>query len=293
MKICGFCDHRFDSARWVCPGCGGKPEEHDGFISLTQGTVVPGESFEPEYFKELYRLENDSFWFRHRARLITKSVTRFFPPAGRVLEIGCGTGLVLSEIRKMFPGMAVSGSDLFTEGLRFARKRANDVPLYQMDALRMPFVEEFDLVLALDIIEHIENDWKALNEICRSVRPGGGVIITVPQHPWLWTIQDEKAFHKRRYTRSELVEKMEAQGLRVAYVTSFITLLLPAMVLSRLYGRYLTWDTDVCDHARELKIHPMLNDIMQSVCSVEEVILETGMSLPVGGSLLCVGIKEG
>jgi len=85
---------------------------------------------------------------------------------------------------------------------------------------------------------------------------------------------------------------MEAQGLRVAYVTSFITLLLPVMVLSRLYGRYLTRDTEECDYARELKIHPRLNGFMRALCSVEEAILKTGMSLPAGGSLLCVGIKE-
>lgn len=85
---------------------------------------------------------------------------------------------------------------------------------------------------------------------------------------------------------------MEAQGLWIADVTSFITLLLPAMALSRLYGRYFTRDTKVCDHGRELKIHPRLNDFMQAVCFVEETILRTGMRLLAGGSLLCVWIKE-
>ncbi|HQG31976.1 MAG TPA: class I SAM-dependent methyltransferase [Deltaproteobacteria bacterium] len=250
------------------------------------------DSFKPEYFPLLYRLEAGSFWFQHRTRLILGAIAHCSPAPKNVLEIGCGTGFALAEIRKTYPDATLSGSDLFTESLHFASMRVPTASFYQMDAYRMPFNEEFDLILALDILEHIDNDSRVLSEIFRSLSPGGRVIVTVPQHRWLWSIQDVKAFHRRRYTRRELVGKMRHEGFKIACVTSFITLLLPLMVLSRLYGRFAVNARKEYDPLRELKMHPLMNRIMGRVCRVEERVLQRGIKLPTGGSLLCIGVKE-
>jgi SAM-dependent methyltransferase len=292
MKLCGSCGRGFVSPGWTCPWCGTGPQNRRGFLSFPTEEPNEGESYLPEYFPQLFELEKGSFWFRHRTRIILHAMSRYFPSEGNTLEIGCGTGFILSEIRKRHPHMMLSGSDLFAEGLQYASSRVPDAAFYQMDACRMPFDSEFDLILALDILEHIEDDTKALGEIYRSIRPGGGLIVTVPQHRWLWSIQDEKAFHQRRYARSELVGRMQDQGFQIVRVTSFVSLLLPLMVLSRVTGRLAASRSEEYDPLRELKISPGLNAVMQAVCFLESMLLKSGVGLPAGGSLLCVGIKD-
>ncbi len=293
MKICLSCGCGFMSHDWECPECRKTPLSREGLRSFLDEKEPSCEFFNPEYYPRLYRLEMGSFWFRHRSRLILKTMETYFPSAAHVLEIGCGTGFVLSEIRKKHPRMTLSGSDLFSEGLRFARTRIPDASFYRMDACRMPFDREFDLILALDVLEHVEDDSRAIGEIFRSLKPGGGAVVTVPQHPWLWTIQDEKAFHRRRYTRQELTAKMAGKGFRIVSVTSFITLLLPVLIISRIFAGFaLNGRKREYDPLRELKLNPVINAVMDAVCKGEEYILRHGAHLPAGGSLLCVGIKE-
>ncbi len=293
MKICLSCGCSFSSHDWECPNCGKAPDSYDGFLSFLDGGGSSREPFNPECFPRLYQLEAGSFWFLHRTRLILKAMKEYFYSSAHVLEIGCGTGFVLSEIRKKHPQITLSGSDLFPEGLHFASTRIPDASLYRMDACRMPFDREFDLILALDVLEHIEDDSRAIGEIFRSLKPGGGAIVTVPQHPWLWTIQDEKAFHRRRYAREELTAKMAGKGFRIVSITSFITLLLPVLIFSRIFARFATNRRKrEYDPLRELKLKPVINAVMQAVCKVEERILANGADLPAGGSLLCIGIKE-
>ena len=152
-------------------------------------------------------------------------------------------------------------------------------------------MEEFDLILALDILEHIQDDGKALDEIYRSLKTGGGLIVTVPQHRWLWSRQDEKAFHARRYAKQELMQKLSDSGFLLVYATSFITLLLPVMILSRLYAQLALSRQKEYDPLRELRMSPALSRILGLVCAAEEHIVKTGTFLPVGGSLLCIARK--
>ena len=292
MKVCPCCGHRFDAPDWACPCCQGSPPVIEGFLSFVRGRSFAGEAFSPEYFPRLFELEKASFWFRHRTRLILGAMKRYFPATEDILEIGCGTGFMLSEIQRRCPGMRISGSDLFAEGLGFARTRVPGASFYIMDACSMPFEEEFDLVLALDMLEHVKDDTRALAEIFKSIKPGGGVIVTVPQHRWLWSIQDEKACHQRRYTRKDLLGRMTRSGFTIAYVTSFVSFLLPLMSLSRMYGQLWTGDPGKYDPVRELMIHPSANFFLQGVCSLEELLIQSGLTFPVGGSMLCVGSKE-
>ena len=291
MKICIECHQQLASDEWDCPNCGKSPGIRSGFCSFLVHTPQMYESFDSNYFPELYRLEKNNFWFQYRNRLILWAMETNFPCMSNVLEIGCGTGFVLSEIRSRYPHLKSYGSDLYLEGLKFARARVSDAVFYQMDACRMPFEDEFDLILALDILEHIQDDGKALDEIYRSLKTGGGLIVTVPQHRWLWSRQDEKAFHARRYAKQELMQKLSDSGFLLVYATSFITLLLPVMILSRLYAQLALSRQKEYDPLRELRMSPALSRILGLVCAAEEHIVKTGIFLPVGGSLLCIARK--
>src|SRR4029077_3610296 len=145
-----------------------------------------------------------------------------FSYAQTFLEVGCGTGFVLTGVRRQFPSVQVAGTDIFTEGLAFARQRLPCVELFQMDARRIPFEAEFDVIGAFDVLEHIEEDEQALGELFRCCRPGGGIVITVPQHRFLWSAADEYAYHKRRYSRRELISKVRMAGFEILRVTSFV-----------------------------------------------------------------------
>ena len=114
-----------------------------------------------------------NFWFRARNKLIIWALRRYFPNAATFLEIGCGTGFVLAGVRQAFPKLRISGSDIFTEGLVFARERAVSVSLFQMDARCIPFTEEFDVIGAFDVLEHIEEDVDVLRQMFKSTRVGG------------------------------------------------------------------------------------------------------------------------
>ena len=153
----------------------------------------------------------------------------------------------------------------------------------QADVTRLPLRGEFDVVGAFDVLEHVPDDAAAIREIARSVRPGGGVVITVPQHAWLWSGLDEYAGHQRRYSRAALVSLVGSAGLRPVLVTSFVSLLLPALLLSRAAQRGKT-----VDPLQEFRIAPAANRVAGWMMTAERALIRGGLSLPAGGSLLLV-----
>jgi SAM-dependent methyltransferase len=204
------------------------------------------------------------------------------------LEIGCGTGFVLNGVRTAFPGVDAAGSELFVEALGYASERLPGVHFMQMDARHIPFRQALDVVGAFDVIEHIEDDEGVLREVHLALRPGGTLLLTVPQHPWLWSDQDDYAHHVRRYTRDELQGKLRAAGFKVAWQTSFVSLLLPMMLLSRLGGR----GARNPDPFREFRIPRWLDAALYLVMRVEIGLIKLGVRMPVGGSLMMVAKKD-
>lgn len=289
MKSCLVCQHTFNDTAWKCPSCGNDPVERGGFVSFAPDLAAQNDGFDPELFKRYAQVEAGNFWFTARNALLQGVMRRYFPNAARILEIGCGTGFVLANIRATYPAAQLNGSDIFTEGLSFAQQRVPSATLFQMDATAIPCREEFDLIGAFDVLEHIEDDAAALAQIHAACKAGGGVIFTVPQHPALWSRMDEYAHHKRRYTRAELLEKMRHAGFRVRYATSFVSLLLPVMWLSRVLQRNAPPVEDGMDPG--LKIHPVVNAMFGAVMALERVLLALGITFPLGGSLLVVANK--
>ncbi|MFA6208467.1 MAG: class I SAM-dependent methyltransferase [Candidatus Obscuribacterales bacterium] len=242
-------------------------------------------SFKAEYFDNLYALEAESFWFKARNSIITWALSKYFPDARNLLEVGCGTGFVLSGIHKAFPKLELTGSELFEEGLGFAQKRLPAAQLLTLDAREMSFRGEFDIVGAFDVLEHIVEDELVLEQMRVAVTPGsGGIMLTVPQHGFLWSAADEYACHVRRYSANELTNKVEKAGFNVTRLTSFVSLLLPAMLLSRVASKSI----DQFEPYAEFQISQNLNRILEQIMSVERGIIRAGINLPVGGSLLLV-----
>jgi SAM-dependent methyltransferase len=287
MKRCLACEDRFESDDWTCPRCGYRPALRNEMFQFAEDRPNTGGGFKPEYFARLAGIEEANFWFRARNELIQWALSVYFSNAGSFFEIGCGTGFVLAGIRETFPRMRLVGSEIFGDGLAFAKARLPKVELYQMDARRIPFECEFDVVGAFDVLEHLVEDENALAQMFNAARPGGGLLVTVPQHRFLWSASDEFAMHQRRYNRAELRRKVESAGFQIERTTSFNSLLLPLMIWSRIQRKrdpdFQPW--------REFEISPALNKTLESILKLERIVIEKGVSFPAGGSLLLIGRK--
>lgn len=289
MRCCVCCSATHDAEDWTCPACGFTPCLIAGFPALAPELAAGGAGFQPEAFAELAALEAESFWFCGRNRLIIWALRKHFPNLQSYLEIGCGTGFVLAGVAQAYPQARLTGSEVFSVGLPFAARRVENAELLQMDARHIPYAEEFDAIGAFDVLEHIEEDEVVLAEMHRALRLGGGIIITVPQHPGLWSRQDEYACHVRRYRIGELREKVQRAGFRVEMQTSFVSLLLPAMFASRLAQRNAPADSDAM---AELRLPTLINRTFEGVMNVERQLIRLGMRFPAGGSLLLVARKS-
>lgn len=290
MKRCLSCEYVFDSVETKCPNCGHEPKQIGGFIAYAPETAIGSEGFKPEYFEQLAKLEAKNFWFKARNELILWAVQKFCRTREKYLEVGCGTGFVLSGIVGQNSKIRATGSEVFVDGLRIASKRVPSASFIQMDARKIPFVEEFDIVGAFDVIEHIEEDELVLEQLFVALRPGGNLLLTVPQHMSLWSNADEYACHKRRYSSRELLQKVRDAGFCVETTTSFVTTLLPALIASRLVDRRKP--IEEFDETKELTLPFALNEVFLAMLRFELALIKRGIRLPFGGTRLLVAKKQ-
>lgn len=178
-------------------------------------------------------VEATHWWFVGRRRLLGRLLADLqVAPTARILDIGTSTGTNLRMLRDL--GFThYQGLDPSPEAVRWcAEKALGDVVLG--DACGIPFAAgTFDLVLATDVLEHLENDTLALTEIVRVLKPGAPVIITVPAFAALWGRQDEVSQHLRRYRGRELLGKLAAAGLVCTRAFYFNYLLLIPIFVAR------------------------------------------------------------
>ena len=213
---------------------------------------------------------------------IERTGTRALPGL-RVLDVGCGTGATMDHLKRY--GMP-HGIDLSELPLKFSRRRGHQRTL-RASATELPFESEsFDLVTALDVIEHLDDDAQGLSEIRRVLKPGAPVVIFVPAFQSLWGPNDVQSGHRRRYRLNQLRSVVEEAGLRVervsyANIAMFIPIWLGRKILT-LLGR---------DEQAENRInHPTINNLLAKIFSSEAGWLRNH-TLPFGVSIICVARK--
>jgi SAM-dependent methyltransferase len=249
-------------------------------------TPVSSTPFPNNAFNYLANAEDANWWFRSRNQIIVWILQAKMDGIRNFLEVGCGTGYVTRGIARAFPALTLEASEYFEDGLVFARQRVPGCAFRQLDATSMAEREIYDCIGSFDVIEHIQSDELVLANFYRALRRGGLLLLTVPQHPWLWSAADEYAHHVRRYNRSVLLLKVRTSGFRVECCTSFVSLLLPLMALQRLVSRKSQYNPD-----SEFAISPLLNNLLFLVMQIELVLLKLGLRFPAGGSLLLLASK--
>jgi len=236
-----------------------------------------------------------SFWVNSRNRLFKSIVQRHMVAIGKTkfLDIGCGTGDFIGQIVQN-ENLEITGSEIYLKGLLYAKKNLPSVDFVQFDVTQGRIGEQFHIITAFDVIEHIENDNSALSNISQMLNKDGVLIISVPQHMFLWSQLDEIVKHKRRYSRRELVAKLRASGFDIDYVTSFLFILFPLMLISRLFDRggdQLSSDEQGLE--KRVKFSSILNATFDFFMRIDEGLIKLGVSLPFGGTLIVIAKKRG
>jgi len=243
-----------------------------------------------EEYERMYRFEDRYWWFIARRRLIASLISDRHAKDGslKILDIGCGTGAMLDELA---PFGQVTGADFAVEALAFCRQRSDKYPLTRADARRLPFASNtFDVVTAMDIIEHIDNDKAASAEIFRVLKPGGQVYITVPAYQSLWSEHDEALHHHRRYTSPMMRDLLQRVGFRVDKLSYTVSALLPGVWLYRKVTALFKRDVKREKKADLVDFSAPVNSALLKLTTLETQIVR-GANLPFGVTVACVAEK--
>jgi SAM-dependent methyltransferase len=161
----------------------------------------------------------------------------------------------------------------------------------QFDLLNPPFENEFDTVCLFDVLEHIENDNKALKNLSKMLKNNGNAVFTVPSHMWLWNRDDAKAGHKIRYTKKELILKLEDNGFEVLNARYFFINIVPLLFLRRVLNKDDKSIVEDAEYSKDISINPVLNKALLFISRIENKI---NKYLPnwFGGSLFVIARKK-
>lgn len=253
----------------------------------TVGGSLPREMMQHTY-PLLFEVEEKHWWHIGRRRIIASFVreicAQISDRRSRILDVGCGTGANLKMLSEF--GDA-EGVDISPDALEFCQKRGLDVKLGAAESL--PYESgTFDLVTALDVVEHLDDDVAGLREMRRVLRPGGRALLFVPTFMWLWGVQDDVSHHRRRYRLSELRQAVTAAGFEVERTTyANITFLLPTF-----FGRQFMRLTGIKPDSENRINIAALNPLFARVLGAEATFLRH-MNFPIGVSGLCVARARG
>ncbi len=236
-----------------------------------------------DYREVTLAVEDYHWWYRGRRNVVGSVLATLpLPTPARSLDAGCGGGASL-------PGLAALGTVVGLEpsahALAAARERAVGTVVEGV-VESIPFEDgEFDLAIALDVIEHLEDDRAGFRELRRAVRPGGFLVATVPAYPRLFGPHDVVNEHRRRYLRHTLIEAAAPEGWLPLSVTHFNSVLLPAAALRRIRDRRRPAGHTRSDFERT---PPWLNGPLEWPLRLEARAIAAGVRLPAGLSILGV-----
>jgi len=232
-------------------------------------------------------VEQTHWWFVVRRSLIRSVIDELkLPPNAAILDVGTSTGTNLRMLKEVgFTNFL--GLDMSPEAIRWCEEKGLGA-VRQGDVCAIPFPDDsFDLVLATDIIEHVDDDLQALKELQRVLKKSGRIVITVPTFPSLWGLQDDVAHHKRRYRRRDLLEKLEKSGFECDKGFHFNFLLFAPIWTARQVIRL----AKVKLKSENQINSPLLNRILKAIFYLD-VALARRLNPPFGVSLLILASPQ-
>ncbi|KKC27726.1 class I SAM-dependent methyltransferase [Sphingomonas sp. SRS2] len=187
-------------------------------------------------YDRMAEIDKDHWWFVARRRIIARLIERHRPKAGplRILEVGAGTGSNLDLLKSFGTVDAIEPDD----GARAYAEQRSGLKIKSGYLPNVPLDDgAYDLIVLLDVLEHIPGDVEALTYLRDKLAPGGRIIVTVPGSPWMWSAHDVAHHHQRRYTTASLKRSFRAAGLNPRFTTHFNSLLFPLIAAVRIAAR--------------------------------------------------------
>lgn len=235
-----------------------------------------------EEYERMYHLEDSYWWFVGRHHLVLTFLQTLYRSERNlaILDIGCGTGAMSQKLANW--GTVIS-ADFSPFALSFSRRRGIHC-LCAADAMRLPFRNNsFDLIVALDILEHLSDDDAALCEFQRVLKPGGHVIVTVPAYRGLWSGHDEALMHFRRYVAREIRDRFAAAGFQIQKLSYAMTFLFPVVWLVRKLSALRAGEPK----ASLVPVPRSINRLLVSLLTLENALIRR-LNLPFGVTVFCL-----
>lgn len=238
----------------------------------------------------LFELEPSHFWFQGRNRIISLFIDKVIdrPKGMTFLEVGCGTGFVLSFMEQK--GFKVEGTDILSKSLKLARLRTR-AKLICGDFRKIHFAKKYDVIGMFDVIEHIEDDGAFLNKSANLLKQDGFIVITVPANMLLWSQVDKISGHKRRYNKKNLSGLLENSGFNIEAVSYYNFFLFFPQLLLRKFMKHKESNNKILLEGGLRKLPFLVNFIFTIILSIERGIMKYS-PLPFGASLIIIGKKR-
>jgi SAM-dependent methyltransferase len=188
-------------------------------------------------YEQMAELDEVHWWYVARRKVLQSLIERRARPSAdaRILEVGCGTGHNLKMLERFG---RVDAIEVDAEARAIAEKRlGRAIESARLPALRGIDRGAYDLVAALDVVEHIDDDRATIDALASCLKPGGKLLVTVPAHQWMWSAHDELNHHKRRYSKRALRSLIEESPLRLDTIGYFNSILFPLAVAARLASK--------------------------------------------------------
>ncbi|GAA2128965.1 class I SAM-dependent methyltransferase [Nocardioides bigeumensis] len=219
----------------------------------------------------------DYWWFAARARLLEAALAPYLGAPARLLDVGSADGPSAAWMRGDHTHVTL---DLDARGLTAGRGVVGALP-------HLPFADgSFDVVAAFDVVEHVESEAAALDELARVLSSGGRLLVSVPAYQWAWSHHDVRAGHYRRYTRPRIVAAVERAGLTVERATYAFGAVFPLFAGQRLLQRVRSGPPA----ERLPSVHPVLDRVLRGASAAEARVLPR-VDLPFGSSVLLAATR--
>jgi SAM-dependent methyltransferase len=243
-------------------------------------------AYSSSFYEMIEKMENNHFWFLARNKLIGTLISKYFPNTHKksFLEIGFGTGVVIRMLEKK--GFEVTGIDIKKKALEYAGIHTK-AELIQQSIYSYKTKKRYDAVGTFDVVEHQKKDTEVFKIAYSLLKSGGYVFVTVPAQKWLWSEIDVLSKHERRYSISEIREKLEKAGFRIEFINYWQMILLPIFFLRRLF--LMRKNTGMLEEYLESPGY-LINKLLYYLLLIEQFIV-LKVRLPIGTSLIVCAKK--
>ncbi len=240
-----------------------------------------------EEYQVMFSTEETYWWFVARRKLVVSLLKSYLKqvPDNRLLDIGCGTGNNLIEFNKLGQAMGLDNSQ---EAIDFCKQRGLTNVVNQ-DAEKISLEKEsFDAITMLDVMEHVQDDMALLKNCYELCAKDGFLLITVPAYGFLWSEHDEALHHKRRYTASELRNKLNVANFKIIKISYVITSLFFPIFFLRFWQNM--FKKSVYPQTSIILLPKLINDLIIKILDIENFLVKK-INFPIGTSIVCVATK--